>query len=69
MRVFAWCLIGTTLTLAGCYVNEYASEPKVKAKVTAPECTDEDCCSTVTRAGMLKKSTEQKNAAEESQTK
>lgn len=69
MRILPWCCIGIAFTLAGCYSNQYSSTPEVKPKATTPECKDDDCCSSVTRAGMLKKSLEQKNAAEESQSK
>ena len=71
MRMLAWGWIGILCSLAGCGSQEYASTPETKTKVkaSAKECSADDCCSSVTRAGLLKQSLEKKDDTEELQSK
>jgi hypothetical protein len=58
MRILLWCWVGILFVLTGCYSNQYSSNPDVRTKTSTKDCSDDDCCSSVTRAGLLKKSVE-----------
>jgi hypothetical protein len=69
MRIFLWCWVGILFTLGGCYSNQTSSNPEVRTKTSAKDCSEDDCCSSVTRAGMLKKSVETKHDSVDSESK
>lgn len=69
MRVAPFCMIGLCLLLVGCAVNEESTEPKGRSRSNTTECKDGDCCSGITRAGLLTKSLEKSENGVASETK
>jgi hypothetical protein len=65
MRILASCFLGVFCTLAGCCSQESASNSEAKTTVSAKVCVEDDCCSSVTRAGLLKQRLKKKVEAEQ----
>ncbi len=67
MRLSLFCSIGLVLMLAGCCSHESASS-ETSASSTEAECKPGECCSSVSRASLLKKSSgkEETKASDES---
>lgn len=64
MRGWALCLIGPVFVLAGCTAQEPAVPPSSEPQTSTTECPTGECCEIKGRAAILKKSLENKEAAQ-----